>query len=213
MAATASNSSLKDSNAKTLFALLALNIAAFYLLSHADAIAVGNWNKLANGWMTILPAGVGVALTGLINSLVSSDTKARLVFMRWHNPLPGSEAFTRHGPNDPRVDMAALAAKHGPLPTGAREQNVLWYRLYRAVSKEPAVEQAHRHFLFSRDYAFMSLVMVAALGAAAGYFIRPISALEIYALLLVVQWGVATRAANVGGHRFVKTALALSAAS
>jgi hypothetical protein len=213
MAPTTAASSLKDGNSKTLFALLALNVAAFFLVSHASAISIGDWAKLATGWMTALPAGVGVAVTGLLNSLVSSNTKARLVFWRWNNPLPGSEAFTHHGPNDYRVDMAALAAKHGPLPTDPKQQNVLWYRIFKSVSKEPSVEQAHRHFLFARDFAFMALVMLLVLGIAAAIFIHPISTTEIYVLLLAIQWGIATRAANVGGHRFVTNVLAQNGAS
>jgi len=210
MAPTAA-ASLKDRNARNLYMLLAANIAGFYLIAHSDAIGAGDWAKLATGWITAIPAGVGVALTGLLNSLVSSDTKARLVFWRWHHPLPGSAAFTRHGPNDSRVDMAALAAKHGPLPAAPKEQNVLWYRLYRGVSNEPAVEQAQRHFLFARDFAFMSLIMLVILGITAAFFIRPALTAEFYILLLMVQWGIATRAANVGGHRFVTNVLAQSA--
>jgi len=211
--AAPSTSSLKDRNLRALYSLLALNIAAFYVIAHLDAISAGDWPKLASGWMAALPAGVGVALTGLLNSLASSDTKARLVFWRWHNPLPGSEAFTRHGPKDHRVDMAALAAKHGPLPTDPKAQNVLWYRLFKSVSTEPSVEQAHRQFLLARDFAFMALVMVVMLGTAAAFFIRPISTTEIYILLLVIQWAIATRAANVGGHRFVTNVLAQKGAS
>jgi hypothetical protein len=205
--------SLKDGNSKTLLALLAFNVAGFYLLAHAQAITLGDWAKLATGWMSVLPAGVGVAVTGLVNSLVSSDTKARLVFWRWHNPLPGSEAFTRHGPKDHRVDMAALSAQHGPLPTDPKSQNILWYRLFKSVAAESSVEQAHRQFLFARDFAFMALVMLVVLGIAAAIFIRPILTAEVYALLLVIQWCIATRAANVGGHRFVTNVLAQNAAT
>jgi hypothetical protein len=134
-----------------------------------------------------------------------------LVFWHWRNPLPGCEAFSRHGPNDHRVDMAALASKHGPLPTSPKDQNVLWYRLYRETRTEPSIEHAQRHFLLARDFAFMSLLMLVILGIAAAIFIHPASTATIYVLLLMVQWGVATRAANVGGHRFVTNVLALSA--
>jgi hypothetical protein len=212
MALTAATS-LKDRNARALYSLLAFNVAAFYALAHLDAIAAGDWAKVASGWTAMLPSGVGVALTGLLNNLISSDTKAKLVFWRWHDPLPGSEAFTRHGPKDHRVDMAALAAQHGPLPTDPKGQNILWYRLFKSVSTEPSVEQAHRLYLLARDYAFMALVMVVVLGTAAAIFIRPIFTAEIYVLLLVIQWGITTRAANVGGHRFVTNVLAQKGAS
>jgi len=68
--------SLKDANAKTLFALLALNFAGFYLTAHTGAIGLGDWIKLATGWISALPAGAGVAATALLNTLVSSDAKA-----------------------------------------------------------------------------------------------------------------------------------------
>jgi len=200
--------SLKDANAGALLAVLALNVAAFYLLQKSSAIGAGDWMKLATGWLAALPAGVGVALVGILNAQVSADMKARLVFWRWQNPLPGSQAFTRHGRNDPRVDMAALEAKHGPLPTDPKAQNALWYKMYRAVADEPAVTQAHRQFLFARDYTFVALAILVVLGATAFKFIHPISTAEIYALLLMVQWGLATRAANLSGHRFVSTVLA-----
>jgi hypothetical protein len=205
--------SFKDENAKTLFALAALNVVAFYLAAHAQAVSYGDWARLATGWMAALPAGVGVAVTGLLNNLADSETKARLVFWRWHNPLPGSEAFTRHGPNDSRVDMNALASRHGPLPNDPSAQNKLWYRIFKSVSTEPSVEQAHRQFLFARDYAFMALVLLVVLGIAATIFLPPNSTTSIYALLLVVQWGVATRAANVNGRRFVTNVLAQNAAA
>jgi len=109
--------------------------------------------------------------------------------------------------------MDALRAKHGPFPSNPKSQNVLWYKWYREVCKEPAVEQAHRQFLLARDFAFMSLVLLALLGAAAAVMMRPIAVAEIYILLLMVQWGIATRAANVGGYRFVTNVLAQKASS
>lgn len=208
-----STSSLKDRNLRALYSLLALNIAAFFALAHLEAIRTGDWPKLASGWMAVLPVGVGVALTALLNSLVTADTKARLVFWRWENPLPGGEAFTRHGPNDNSVNMDALAAKHGPLPTDPTAQNKLWFRIFKSVSSEPAVAQAHRLYLLARDHSVMALAMVVILGIAAAFFIRPISTAGIYVLLLVIQWAIATRAANVGGHRFVNNVLAHNAAT
>lgn len=209
--AVAVEPALKDANAGRLVGVLALNVAAFYLIEKAGVIGAGEWAKLATGWITALPAGAAVALTGILNAQVTSKTKARLVFWRWHNPLPGSAAFTRHGPQDPRVDMAALEAKHGPLPTEPKAQNILWYAMYRSVATAAPVAQAHRQFLFARDYAFMALVMLLTLGAAAAIFIRPISTAGIYIGLLLVQWGAATNAANINGHRLVTSVLAIKA--
>lgn len=39
------------------------------------------------------------------------------------------------------------------------DQNRTWYRLYRAHCTEPAVSDAHRHFLLTRDLSSVTLLM------------------------------------------------------
>jgi hypothetical protein len=39
----------------------------------------------------------------------------------------------------------------GPLPTDPRQQNALWYILYKSVGDDPSVSQLHREFLSARD--------------------------------------------------------------
>lgn len=50
-----------------------------------------------------------VVLTGFI----SPENKARLVFWKYNNALPGHRAFSKLAPNDPRIDMQALMKKMG----------------------------------------------------------------------------------------------------
>jgi len=97
--------SLKGQNSLGLYALLTANVALFYAVVQHDAILVGNWSEVASRIADIIPAGIGIALTGVVSAQLPADAKARIVFLRWRDPLPGSEAFTRHGPSDPRVDM------------------------------------------------------------------------------------------------------------
>ena len=40
--------------------------------------------------------------------------------MRWSNPLPGCEAFSRHAKQDQRIDIAALQRLCGRLPEDPR---------------------------------------------------------------------------------------------
>ncbi|HEY2010581.1 MAG TPA: hypothetical protein VGH23_16450 [Rhizomicrobium sp.] len=210
--AVAGNVALKEANAAKLYGLLAFNIAIFYLATHADLISARAWAKLLAGWPALAVGGVGVALVSILNGQISSDTKAKLVFLRRHNPYPGSRAFTEFGPKDMAVDMAALEKRYGPLPYAPKDQNVLWYRMYRAVAGLPGVAQAHRHFLFSRDYSFMSLLMLVVLGALALVMMRPWSSVLFYLPMLMAQWALATNAANIGGHRLVTVVLAQNAA-
>jgi len=134
------------------------------------------------------------------------------VFLRRRDPLPGSEAFTKHALSDPRVDMAALERSFGPLPVTPREQNALWYKMYKSVGSEPAVSQVHRAFLFTRDYACLTLVAFLILGIAGLIQIPSRTTALGFIGLLAVQFLLARRAARTHGVRFVTTVLALKSA-
>ena len=204
--------SLKDANRVPLLAMMAANLVVFYATVKTDAIFGGDWLELARGWQDALPAGVGLILVGIANAQTSAENKARIVFLRWKNPLPGSEAFTRHAASDPRVDLDAIEGAHGPLPTDPREQNALWYRMYKSVADDSSVWQVHREFLFTRDYTCLSLMVLVVLGGA-GFFLIPSTQTGlIYLALLVLQYFLTSRAARHHGGRFVTTVLALKGA-
>jgi hypothetical protein len=204
--------SLKGQNSLGLYGLMAANLAVFYGVVQHDAILAGDWTEAVRRIGEVIPAGLGLALTGVLNAQLSAETKTRIVFLRWRDPLPGSEAFTRHGLSDPRVDMAALQAAFRPLPTAPREQNALWYKMYQSVGSDPAVVQVHRAFLFTRDYACLSLFAFLVLGVAGFIQIPSRSTALAFAALLVVQFLLARRAARTHGVRFVTTVLALKSA-
>ena len=157
------------------------------------------------------PAGATLVLVGLLNAQLSDQTKARLVFWRWSNPLPGSKAFTKWGPSDDRIDMGAIDRRFGSLPKDPVQQNKLWYRLYRTVADETAVLQVHREFLLARDIACLALIMAIVLVPSAFLLMPPATAV-IYTCVLFGEYLFATRAARVHGARFVCTVLALKGA-
>jgi len=204
--------SLKGQNSAGLYALMAANLALFYAAVQHDAILAGNWAETARQLGDALPAGIGLALTGVLNAQLSSEAKARIVFLRWRNPLPGSEAFTKHARQDPRVDIAALKSAFGPLPIAAREQNALWYKLYRSVGSDPSVVQVHRAYLFTRDYACLALFACFVLGGAGLAQIPSTGTALGYLGILIIQFLLARRAARTHGVRLVTTVLALKSA-
>ena len=106
--------------------------------------------------------GGGVVLAGTANGLLSADTKARIVYWRWSNPLPGNFAFSRYAERDARIDTAALRRAVGDWPSDPRQQNAVWYRLYKRFEHEPAVIDVHRHFLFACGHAAIGSLMFAA---------------------------------------------------
>jgi hypothetical protein len=205
-------SSLKGQNALGLYGILAANLALYFGAVQHDSLLRGDWADVARGARDILPAFVGVTLAGVLNAQLSAEAKARLVFLRWRNPLPGSEAFTKYARADPRVDLPALERSFGPLPTEPREQNALWYKMYKSVDTEPAVVQVHRAFLFARDYTCLAALALLVLGSGALIQIPSGATALGFIGILTTQLLLARRAACTHGRRFVGTVLALKVA-
>lgn len=152
-------------------------------------------------------------VTLILDGFVYADTKAILVYWRLRNPLPGSQAFTKHGPADPRVNMRTLEKTFGPFPEPANEANQLWYRLFKTVEDKPSVSQAHRMSLLTRDLTSISFVL-ALLGLILGAVLR----VGMWPWLILVsvltgQYLLLKNVAANNGRRFVATVLAEVTAS
>jgi hypothetical protein len=208
-----SQTPLKDQNRFSHLAVLGLNLAALIIAVKTGNFLSSGVDELIKQWRDLLPAGVGVILAGVVNGLLSSDTKARLVFCRWANPLPGSFAFSCYAQRDSRIDLAALEKRVGPFPSEPREQNARWYKLYKSVSNEPAVIDAHRHFLLTRDYAGIAFLLLLTAGPLGIWQIPSTTTAATYMGLLLLQYLGARQAAQNYGVRFVTTVLALKASS
>lgn len=160
----AKEKSLKDQNTASLVTILIVNIAIFAAALKTDQLMAADYQEMLKHWHALIPAGLGAILISVINGLLDTQTKARLVFWRWHDPLPGSRAFSQYVELDPRIDVAALKSKFAPFPTKPAEQNALWYKLYKTVETDSRVLNVHRLFLLTRDYAGISLMMLIVFG-------------------------------------------------
>jgi len=205
-----STKSLKETYAWHLRGFVALNALVFVALFASDdilaAIRLGELGGLVSP-----KAVLGLVLplvTLILDGIVSADTKAFLVYWRRKDPLPGSRAFTKHGPADARVDLVAIAEQHGALPTAAAEQNLLWYKLSKSVADRASVAEAHRSSLLTRDLTNLSFALTL-IGAIAGAVLR-IGVLPWVVLVaaLVLQFVVLSLVAANKGRRFVTTVLA-----
>ena len=197
---------------KAFVALIALPV--FVVFSGGDvlrAVLAGQWTELVD-LKHVLSLGLPLA-TLILDGIVTSDFKAMLVYWKWRNPLPGHEAFTVHGREDSRVDMKALEAEHGPLPTDPAEQNLLWYKLSKATADRASVDEAHYAWLLTRDLTNLSFALViVSVGLAA--FLR-VSEWE-WIVLVTAQgllYVVLSQVAANKGIRFVTTVLAEAGAS
>jgi len=205
--------SLKDEYKLALYILMTANVALYYAVVQNNALISGNWIGLVRNLTEVLPAGLGIVLTGIINAQLSPEAKSRIVFMRWSNSLPGCEAFTRHAKSDARVDISSLERICGTFPTDPREQNILWYRLYKSIEQEPSVRQVHRAFLLTRDYACLAMMFVVVLGVAGFFQIPSTRTSLVYLAVLVLQFVLAWQAARNHGRRFVTTVMAIKGAA
>jgi hypothetical protein len=159
-----------------------------------------------------LPSAFIVIAVGVINALFSPTAKARLIFLRWQHPLPGSRAFSEMAKTDTRIDLDKLKAAVGPFPKTPARQNAVWYSLYKSMENDPAVRQVHKSYLLTRDYAVFAALFIPILGGLA-LVQYPTSTMALsYAGFLVIQFVLVIRAARNHGFRFVTTVLARKSA-
>lgn len=184
------------------------NFLVFIAIAFGDGSLPDNWKEVTSQWTSMIPVGLGIGLVGILNSQLTPTGKARLVFLRFRNALPGHRAFTELGPADPRVDMEDLRAMLGSLPSDPAEQNKVWYRLYRAVEDQPLVLAIHRDFLLFRDFAAGAMVMAVLFPVACVWFADHWQPAAIYAVVMLFQATLIVRAAWDRGNRFVTTVLA-----
>ena len=203
---------LKDQNTARLMAVIVTNLAVFLMILKTDALSAADFQRLMKDINDLIPAALAIALLTVANGLIGAQTKARLVFWHWTDPLPGCRAFSESAQRDPRVDIDALERKIGKFPIDAREQNAVWYRLYKSVESDPGVTHNHRDFLFTRDYASLAVLFLVFLGALAIHQMDDWRLALPYVAFLAAQYLIVRHVATIYGHRFVTTVLAVKAA-
>jgi uncharacterized membrane protein len=200
--------SLKDSYRLHLFAALAANLTIYYALVNSLSLSDFKLDTAATHLAALLPGGLAVALCGILNSQLTYLQKARIVFLRWRDPLPASRAFSLHAPRDPRIDMKAVRTKWAPLPKKADAQNALWYRIYQQEQGTVAVAHLNRHWLFARDYASMCVLLFVALGALGILQMPDALSWSAFAGVVLAQFFFARRSAVHYAERFITTVIA-----
>lgn len=197
---------LKAQNIPVVAAFIAWCIAVyiFYLSyptsSFEKLLMVFKEQSAKDGIITVFSPILILILTGI----VSSDTKARLVFWRLKNALPGHRAFSKYGPNDPRIDMQKLTKKMGGrLPDNPREQNNEWYSMYRQYAESVIVSPAHKNYLLARDLCSISILF--AVGGPCGLLFLQTQTKGVlyYGLVMFAHYIVLAIVAQNYGRRFV----------
>jgi hypothetical protein len=200
---------LKGKNAIQLCIFVGANLAVFltlFLSNDFSATAVDQfWHRLSakDGVLAALMPILAIILGG-----VFSDTwKARLVFWRWRDPLPGCRVFSELLATDYRTDKTALAEKLGDYPQEADKQNALWFSLYRKYGDVERVLESHKSYLLTRDMASISslFAILFPLGVFAANLKWEVGV--IYAAALLLQYVIIAISARNYGNRFVLNVL------
>ena len=200
---------LKTKNAPFVWTFLGVNIAlllAIRLTGTADLASLNAiWSELT------LKDGIAAAalpILAVILAGVLGDTgKARVVFWRLRYPLPGCRAFSRFVHEDPRINSGALKAKLGEFPAEPRQQNALWYKLYKMQAEKATVVQAHKVYLLTRDLAAVSAVLLCLFPMAVIALSMTLGLKLGYTGYLVAQYVITAAAARNYGNRFVTKVL------
>lgn len=197
--------SLKDINRPALVLVFVANIALYCAVFSWFDIA--QFYELMKNHESYLPGTFLVLIVGILNSQLDHKTKARLVFWRWSHPLPGSYAFTEIINTDDRINPTALRAIQDPLPTDPTEQNHLWFKWYRELQNEPSISQAHREYLFARDWAGLVTLFGIVMSPFAFWQMEQMQAFTFLAII-AIQYFVVRWSARNHGRRFVASVLA-----
>jgi len=200
--------SLKQLNTPWLVAVVVTNIAIFLIVREFGFDMTG-FKDFFSKTEKIFPLAFVIAAVSVLNAQIGHDNKARLVFWKFKYPLAGCRAFSDYMMIDGRIDQAVLENYISPLPSDPTEQNQLWYKWYREVDTEIAVKQAHKDYLFTRDYTAIAFLLIGGLGGLSLFQMESFYTWAGYMLFLVVQYLLVRNAAKNVGIRFVCNVLAI----
>lgn len=204
----ASTGTLKETNSKLIWVFFSFNVVLFYTVGLSTMVDLSAFDlkqfiTVRGVWILIVPL-----ILFVMNGIISSDLKASIVFWRWRNPLPACRAFTHYADKDDRIDKNSLTQKYQTLPTVPKEQNALWYKIYKVHQENPIVKKSHKDFLLARDISSISLLLLFICGLSMS-IISSDGIKWIYIGFLLTQFLVFSVIAQNHGKRFVCNALAI----
>jgi hypothetical protein len=199
---------LKEQNSKLIWIFFSFNVVLFYIIGLTQIITfseleIKSFITVRGVWILIVPL-----LLFVLNGIISSDFKAILSFWRFKNPLPACRAFSYYADKDDRIDKNYLTSKFGQLPVLPKEQNSLWYKIYKKHQENPVVKKSHKDFLLARDIASVAFLFLI-IGGISILFLTAETVRWIYIIYLLIQFIIFAIVAQNHGKRFVCNALSI----
>ena len=99
--------SLKQENRPYLAVVFLANIALYFFVYRFGFDFPGIWNA-ALEIEKFAPLMLVIIFIGVINSQINPETKAKIVFWKITNPLPGCRAFSDYVKADSRIDIQSF---------------------------------------------------------------------------------------------------------
>lgn len=211
------NKELKPQNVPRLALFFGLNVAVLLILADGQTANftieqfVTTVGTMQNGVIVLVTSLAVIVLDGLVPERV----KEFLVFLRLKHPLPGSRAFTEIAPKYPEyISLATLKRRIRPWPTEkqAARQNKLWLDLSVKYGGDPAVSQAHRSYLLTKEMTSLSMIFVPVF-AITLYLLKATTTyvVGVYAVALFMQLALVALASRNYGTRLVIIVLSRAA--
>ena len=201
------NPSLKARNFKWLCALAATDAVGVFLLAFPVAL-----RGVTLSQATLLRAALSVALPVIVMilaALLPTNAKIILVYWRFKYALPGHRAFSTYALGNGRIDVAALKKHVGEFPTNPTEQDALWFKLYKQVTDDVTVIDAHSDYLRFRDMAAISFLLLTITPVWLYFADVTVTSIAHCTALIGVQYFVTALASRNSGVRLVINVLAL----
>lgn len=154
----------------------------------------------------LIAVGVHVGIL-ILCFIIPVSVKYVFIFWKLKNPLPGCRVFSELAIEDQRIDIKELESKYGKLPTEPREQNTLWYKIYKEKQNEKIIHASHGQTLLLREITVIS-VMIVLLLVPISLFINFDKISSIYALAMFAQYLILRQAAVNATERFTCNVIA-----
>lgn len=203
------NMTLHTRNLPLITAFVILNYIAFAYVNHLPwqflkEVKISNETLIFQNPLI----AIGIHLSILILCfIIPVDIKNVIIFWRFKNSLPGCRVFTELICKDHRIDIKDLENKYGKLPTEPREQNTLWYKIYKEKQDEKIILSSHGKWLLFRECAIIALIFVLLLSPMS-FLISVDKSSTIYLILLIAQYFILRQATVNAAERFTYNVLA-----
>lgn len=131
---------------KEVSLLIIFNISLYCILSNNYEIVVLLLNTITL-----------TAPSLLIIDLISQKNKEKLLIQRRYGEIVFEDLIKN---KNEEINLNLIKKEYGKLPSSHKEQNKLWYNIYRKNESNPRILHIHRQYLLARDLNCTILIII-----------------------------------------------------